>query len=578
MRDLNNLDGASASESGLAVVLPEEAKRVTSPLRARLDQWRESLRCHPDEEFGRYILQGIEKGFRIGFNHGAWRQNLQPAKRNMPSALAHASIVDSYLKEELALGRIVGPFVRDHFQVQVSRFGVIPKSTPGKWRLITDLSFPPGHSVNDGVDADSCSMRYTTVEKLALAAARCGRGALLAKVDIRAAYRHVPVHPDDRYLFGVVWRDQLYIDCMLPFGLRSAPKVFNAVADAFEWIVRAKGVQRIDHYLDDFALVGPPESDECAKDLATLQAVAKMHGISLAADKMVGPATRIVFLGIEIDTEAATLRLPQEKLAKLQQLLQVWAGKKSARRRDLQVILGHLNHACKVIPPGRSFLRNMIALLKVAHSPSHHVRLTRSFRADLQWWLSFAERWNGVGIFPPDPSQAPLELYMHSDAAGKWGCGAICGSAWCQLQWPPGCELFHISFKELIPILIAALIWGRGWRGRIVVSFCDNEAVVSALSSRKANDPDLMHLLRCLFFIEATWQFTLVARHVRGRDNGAADAISRDNLKLFFEQCPQADSHPTPIPRQFVTLLLDTTLDWTSPVWISRFVSSLNSV
>lgn len=152
MRDLNNLHGASASGSGLAVILPEEAKRVTSPLRARLDQWRESLRRHPDEEFGRYILQGIEEGFKVGFNHGACRQNLQPAKRNMPSALAHTSIVDSYLEEELALGRIVGPFVRDQFQVQVSRFGVIPKSTPGKWRLITDLSFPPGHSVNDGVD------------------------------------------------------------------------------------------------------------------------------------------------------------------------------------------------------------------------------------------------------------------------------------------------------------------------------------------------------------------------------------------------------------------------------------------
>ena len=114
--------------------------------------------------------------------------------------------------------------------------------------------------------------------------------------------------------------------------------MFNAVADTFEWILRVNGMQKIDHYLDDFALIGSPESDECAKDLATLQSVAEAHGISLATDKTVGPATRIVFLGIEVNTctEAATLQLPQEKLAKLGQLLQEWVGKKSARKRTFK--------------------------------------------------------------------------------------------------------------------------------------------------------------------------------------------------------------------------------------------------
>ena len=92
----------------------------------------------------------------------------------------------------------MGPFPRDQF-VHVNRFGVIPgpKSTPGKWRLITDLSFSQRHSVNE--DAELCSMRYTTVENLAVAAMECGRGALLAKVDIRALYRHVAIH---HYLLG----------------------------------------------------------------------------------------------------------------------------------------------------------------------------------------------------------------------------------------------------------------------------------------------------------------------------------------------------------------------------------------
>ncbi len=56
-----------------------------------------------------------------------------------------------------------------------------------------------------------------------------GRGALLAKCDLKSAYRNVPVHPHDRWLLGMLWDDQLFVDMVLPFGLRSAPKIFTAV-------------------------------------------------------------------------------------------------------------------------------------------------------------------------------------------------------------------------------------------------------------------------------------------------------------------------------------------------------------
>lgn len=51
-----------------------------------------------------------------------------------------------------------------------------------------------------------------------------GAGALLAKIDIKSAYRLVPVHPDDRMFLGMLWEGGLYVNGMLPFGLRSAPK------------------------------------------------------------------------------------------------------------------------------------------------------------------------------------------------------------------------------------------------------------------------------------------------------------------------------------------------------------------
>ena len=87
-------------------------------------------------------------------------------------------------------------------EVHVSPFGVIPKSEPGKWRLIVNLSAPEGGSVNDGISREMCSLSYLSIDEVVSWVLQLGRGALMAKFDLRAAYRNVPVHPDDRHLLG----------------------------------------------------------------------------------------------------------------------------------------------------------------------------------------------------------------------------------------------------------------------------------------------------------------------------------------------------------------------------------------
>ena len=82
-----------------------------------------------------------------------------------------------------------------------------------------NLSAPEGHSVNDGIREDWCSLSYVTVDDVVSAVQRLWQGAQLAKVDIRSAYRIVPVHPDDRPRLGMMWEGTLYIDTALPFGL-----------------------------------------------------------------------------------------------------------------------------------------------------------------------------------------------------------------------------------------------------------------------------------------------------------------------------------------------------------------------
>ena len=96
---------------------------------------------------------------------------------------------------------------------------------------------------------------------------RLGQGTLMAKADIKQAYRMVPVHPDDRHLLAVQWEGQTYIDKVLPFGLRSAPLIFTAIADALQWMMSEKGVRPVFHYLDDFITLGPPRSHKCQCNL-----------------------------------------------------------------------------------------------------------------------------------------------------------------------------------------------------------------------------------------------------------------------------------------------------------------------
>ena len=149
--------------------------------------------------------------------------------------------------------------------------GVIPKKhQPGKWRLILDLSSPVGASVNDGIPKDVFSVQYMSVDDIIDGIMTYGRGTLMAKFDIESAYRIVPVHLDDRFLLGMQWRGNFFIDLALPFGLRSAPYIFSAVADLLEWILRRNyHVAFLKHYLDEFHTLGPPDSPQCEQNLAT---------------------------------------------------------------------------------------------------------------------------------------------------------------------------------------------------------------------------------------------------------------------------------------------------------------------
>ena len=217
----------------------------------------------------------------------------------------------------------------------------------------------------------------------------------------------------------------MFLDTTLPFGLWSAPKIFTAVADAAEWVLQQAGVEHVCHYLDDYLLIGPPGSQQCAQNLSTLLAVFDRLGIPVAPDKLEGPTSRLTFLGLELDTSAMVIRLPADKLLALQDRLRGWLGRHSCSKQELESLIGSLSHACTVVRAGNTFLRRMFELLSVAIGPTTMCVLQPHFGLICSGGWPLSSRSMGarcVGTCPCDISPFIFSrMFRVVSAAGQFG-------------------------------------------------------------------------------------------------------------------------------------------------------------
>ena len=166
------------------------------------------------------------------------------------------------------------------------------------------------------------------------------------------------------------WKWLYFFDTILPFGLWSAPFLFNMLADALEWIIRNKlNITGVMHILDDFFISLPPPRSHCSTALCHLLTLFTKLDIPLAPGKTFTPSTQLEFMGILLDSSLMEARLPDDKLARLRSLLSAWQSKTSCRLHNLQSLIGSLHFACKVVAPGCPFLRRMISLTQLFHPP-----------------------------------------------------------------------------------------------------------------------------------------------------------------------------------------------------------------
>lgn len=155
----------------------------------------------------------------------------------------------------------------------------------------------------------------------------------------------------------------------------------------------------------------------------------------LAGDKMEGPTRCLTFWGIELDTVVLTSRLTLAKLDDLRGRLVSFLGARKATLHEFQVLLGHLNFACKVAP-GWAFLCRLCDATKGASNSHHWMRVTLDMKEDLSVWLIFLAEFNGVAFWRIVLC-LESELQVHWDAAGSLGMEVYFQGHWCAEEWPP---------------------------------------------------------------------------------------------------------------------------------------------
>lgn len=513
------------------------------------------MRHHPDQKFSEYLCSGL----RFGFDTLIPPVTL-PNKvcKNLYSARNDALAVQNLIETECREGFLYGPFDKPPFiNYRVSPLGIAVGKYSGKKRLIVDLSSPhedPSNvSVNELIDKDLCTLSYVKIDDAIKAICRCGKGALLSKMDIANAFKNLPIKPTQWPFFCVKWSGKYYVFVRLVFGCRSSPRIFDSLSQAICWIAHNNyGVETIFHLLDDFLTVDKPDICIGERTMAVLSLLFGRLRIPLAKHKCVGPTVCLEYLGIVLDSSKMEARLPVDKVQRIIQFIETLIGRSNCTKRQLLQLLGHFNFASRVILPGRSFVSYLIELSTTVKELWHLVTLNVQCREDLQMWHRFLTDWNGVSLFYDSELTPAPDMELYTDAS-LIGFGAIYGKQWFYSKWPQ--ELPTISdgdlsmaFRELYPIVAAAVIWGKYWTTKRVLFLCDNLSTVHIICKGRSKCLAIMKIMRTLTWTAAVNNFCFTAKHLAGRTNQIADSLSRLLLQKFHKLAPYADSQPQKCP------------------------------
>ena len=533
------------------------AAKVPVPSGLHIPAWRANLEGYWDQN----VTDFLEFGWPANYSRQA---AFVPTYENHPSAKQFMGDVEFYLNTERGHRAVAGPFRYLPFtRMQISPLMTRPKKDSQHRRVIVDLSWPQGASINDAIDEDwyvdgPARVRLPTVAYMEGRIRELGRGAYLYKTDLSRGYRQLRVDPQDWPMLGFTFRGEFYFDVCPPFGMRTSSLCMQRTSEAISWVHGQRGyVSR--PYLDDF---GGAEGTEkrAFEALRELQAIMRELGVQEAAHKVCEPAQCMTWLGLSYDTLAMTISVPQIKLEEIMGVVRSWEKRVRATRRQMQQLLGLLQFVASVSPPTRIFSNRMLQNLRDMPKWGSHT-LSLGFKKDLKFFLDVLPDYNGVRILEKDP--VPAQETLELDAC-LTGCGAFANNMYYAEEFPEEIQQagHTIAHLEMLNVVVAIKIWRHEWAGHTLSVRCDNMNTCLAIASGRSKDPYMQHCIRELFVYCVRHDIEMTATHQEGRTMVRADALSRMHVDRRCKSWVQNDTvlagaRRVRVPREAFRLLSD---------------------
>ena len=510
--------------------------RTRVPSGLCIEAWREYLRDYEDPN----LVDFLAYGWPINFDR---RLVLEQSYINHTSARHHDSDVVHYIDTEMGWGALAGPFegppvVYFHSSPLMTR----PKKDSDRRRVIVDLSWPDGASVNDGIEHawyldGPAIFRLPTVDYMEQRLLQLGPGAFLYKTDLARGYRQLRVDPLDWPLLGFIHEGRWFMDICPPFGLRTSALFMQRTSEAVCYIHKKAGFYSRP-YLDDFGGAERTHA-EAATAMATLQGIMRDLGLQEAVHKACGPAQQLTWLGLLYDSVRMTITILPPKMQEIMLMLREWEGRQRATQAQLQSLLGTLQFVASVSPPTRIFTNRMLQCLREAPKRGSET-LSWGFKRDLAFFLALLPRFNGIKIIAKEDIcyQDSLEL----DAC-LTGCGACTDTSYYTRQFPQSLiDRGHsIAHLELLNIVVALKVWCHQWAGHRVKVWSDNTNACAAVTTGRSRDLFVQDCVREIFLFTAAHDIELHVSHRPGVQLIRADALSRAHTAQHFRDWIRSD-------------------------------------
>ena len=491
------------------------------PSQLKCEAWDDLLAEYEDKE----ICQFLRYGWPVTFT-AATPPISTPV--NHASAHRHPAVITKFIQKELSLDALLGPFGAPPFSPWTKISPLMTRDKPsgdGK-RVIIDLSFPPGRSVNDGVGKNFFQGRdltYTLPSPLDLAEEilKAGRSALLWKADLERAYRQMRIDPLYYPLLAIQHEGATCLDICPSFGCRCSGGAQTRVSNAVVHLMKKKGFATL-AYVDDFA--GVATSVASAEDsFRQFENLTATLGLKLAADKTVHPTTSMEFLGLWFDTKELTITIPEARLRDVLDEAKKLKARKSAPKQEVQSLAGKLNFISTCVRPGRKFMGRILAALRAADVHGD-VQVTLDFEKDLNWFIAFAGSCNRRLMLQPKR----LESFIECDACLKGGGGHTATHYYHTVYSAAYANKLHISQLEALNVVQALkCLIPPSHRGRRVIVRTDNIAAMYALNTGRTHDPVLASCAREIWLTAAIQDLDILLVHIPGTELVLADALSR---------------------------------------------------